>query len=205
MSDLGPDGVTMAEAGCFDTAALCNLMCLCGYFRISRVLVDAVKKTRNTWSHAPEYELSDAEKQAGLKTVKDLLKDPTLEKDADALKALAEIEELEEGLDFQSVESDVLLEAHNSLRAELREVNAELRQVKERVSYLEKETQKTNLFMNQAHRVKSVIKKNVGKLTFFPFGTSLRVKLLICFLIVLTVIVLWRTPNSHDGGKFHNW
>ena len=164
MSDLGPHAAALVDAQSADTTKLSNLMFWCTFFQVPHALVLAVRQVRNTsWGHAPNQELSDAEKTDAIETIKDLLKDPELAADPDAQDSLAKIDQMGTYFDAQSVDRQVLLEAVKTCDM----LTTELKQVETRISRVEKESkiklQKSNRIQRKVEHLQRCLTKEKGK------------------------------------------
>ena len=113
MSDLGT-GAPLVDIKNSDTTGLINLLYWCNYFTLPQHLVHAVRQTRNTWGHSSSLQLSEGERVAAFQSIEDLLQDPALATDADALNALAEIKILPKDITAQHIERGLLLQALNN-------------------------------------------------------------------------------------------
>lgn len=113
MSDLGPRAAHV-NINNSDTTGLLNLLSWCNHFTVQQHLVSRVRQTRNTWGHSTSLKLSDLERNAAFQSIQDLLQDPTLATDPDALNALAEINNITTDVIAQDVERKLLREALNN-------------------------------------------------------------------------------------------
>ncbi len=128
MSDLGTNNATVVDAGSTDCTGLVNLLFWCKYFRVQIRLVDAVRETRNTkWGHAARQELTDGEKDDALTTIRNLLQDPELVADNDAISALAEINKMEKDFDARSVERKVQADFQIAVGSKLSAIEDEIK------------------------------------------------------------------------------
>ena len=129
MSDLGTRAPHV-DINNSDTTGLINLLYWCDHFTTPQHLVHAVRQTRNTWGHSSSLRLSDAERNGGFQSIRDLLQDPVLATDPGILNVLAEINNLTKDLTVQDIERRLLLEALNDNEEVLKECREQLQKEK---------------------------------------------------------------------------
>ena len=148
MPDLGSQAKDVVDANSTDTSGLLNLIEWCTAFTVQQTVIRQVRDVRNAkWGHAPQHELSDAERDDAFQAMRNLLQDPELASDSNAQEALAKITALEadEIVNFEEIEIKVLrdgihttntkldqLESQTSLEAE--QIKSELQQMKDLLS-----------------------------------------------------------------------
>lgn len=143
MSDLNIGKAAVVDASSTDCTGLTNLMSWCIYFRVQVHLVDTVRETRNTkWGHAARQELTDGEKGDALTAIRNLLQDPELVADKDAISALGEIDKMERDFDARSVERKVQADFQVAVGIKLRAIEGEMRTTKKDLNCASSKAQK---------------------------------------------------------------
>ena len=172
MSDLGASKSTVLDVSSTDCTGLISLLFWCNYFRIQVFLVKAVRETRNTkWGHAAKQQLTDSEKTHALTAIKNLLQDPELVADSDAMSALAEIDKMEKDFDVQSaerkVQADFRVEVGSKLSAlddEMRDFNTASKTSKKKLKTLENNQRKVLIKIKEDRENSSCVRKKLASL-----------------------------------------
>ena len=225
MSDLGPRAPHVKLENS-DTTGLLNVLFWCDHFTVQQHLVYAVRQTRNTWGHSSSLKLSDLESNAAFQSIQDLLQDPALAMDVDALNALTEINNITTDVIAQDVERKLLREALNNNEQAIKDFreqmkkdrsnsrrNRSTRRLKKRCKKLEKSLQKEREKMREiemrlqsiedVQRQESFIKKTIKDLFIkgvLLFGMLIR--FLHRFTLVLAFLgcfVLLDQTSYQDG------
>ena len=227
MSDLGTRAPHV-DINNSDTTGLINLLYWCDHFTIPQHLVHAVRQTRNTWGHSSSLQLTDAERNDGFQSIRDLLQDPVLAMDPDALNALAEINNLPKDLSVQDIERRLLLEALNDNEEVLKECREQLQKerkkkrstmrLQKRLSSLE------NSFKKESHkraeiekrlesieeavgvkRKQSLMKENMAdgmqEMFIKQVKSSRRFFQKLMFVLAFLAFFVLLDPTSYDDGE----
>ena len=222
MADLGASKAAVVDASTTDCTGLINLISWCDHFQLQPHLINAVRETRNTKSgHAPRQELTDCQKLSGLNAIRNLLQDPELVADANAQKALHEINCMEKELDVRSVERKVLADFQLAVFNQIGELTEEMQKVKEmqkRSLKLEKQVNKFEiLYQDGKGRKEEMERRNTPHTTWNSIGRLLDKSLQILagnlnslhtksvlhwsFLIIILTCFMCLDHNSYNDGK----
>ena len=222
MADLGTSAAAVVDANTTDCTALINLIYWCNHFKVDGQLSNAVRETRNTkWAHVPRQELTDAQKSDALNAMRNLLQDPELVDDADAQKALHEINCMEKELDVRSVERKVLDDFRLAVFNQLEELTEEMQNMKNmqmRSLKLEKQVNRFEiLYQDVTGRMEEMERRNTPRNTWNSIGRLLGKSLQILagnwnslhtksvlhwsFLVIILTCFMCLDHNSYNDGK----
>ena len=224
MADLGASKAAVVDASTTDCTGLINLISWCDHFQLQPHLINAVRETRNTkWGHAPRQEFTDCQKLSALNAIRNLLQDPELVTDADAQKALHEINCMEKELDVRMVERKVLADFQLAVFNQLGELTEEMQKIKKmqkRSLKLKKQVNRFEiLYQDVKGRIEEMEGRNTPHTTWNFIGrllvqsmrilagnlNSLRTKsvLRLTFLMILLTWFTCLEHNSYYDGKYN--
>ncbi|KAK2555506.1 Ankyrin repeat domain-containing protein 50 [Acropora cervicornis] len=226
MADLGTSKAVVVDASTTDCTGLINLISWCDHFQVQIHLINDVREVRNTkWGHAPKQELTDCQKSSALNAIRKLLQDPELVTDADAQKALHQINCMEKELDVRSVERKVLADFQLAVFNQLGELTEEIQKMKKmqkRSLKLEKQVNRFEiLYQDVKGRIEEMEQRNTPHTTWNSIGRSLDKSLQILagnvnslytksvlhwsiLLIILTCFTCLDHKSYNDGCPMEN-
>ena len=132
LPDLGGPYAVINSADDMDVTGILNLMYWCAQFTFPQHLIKDVRDIRNNnWVHVPKLELTDADKTTAFDAIENLLKDPILAHDADAQKALREIQTLKSVSDLNNFQAQVLMDYKEMIENDMSVLKEEMRNLRE--------------------------------------------------------------------------
>ena len=214
LPDLGGHAV-ITRAEDMDITGILNLMYWCDQFRpIAQALIKDVRDVRNSkFVHVPKLELTDADKATAFGAIELLLQDPLLAHDADAQKALREVQILKCVSDVNNFQARVLTQYKETIEKDISGLQRESRRNRKRRNQLEG---RLRIVEKTLENVNSKAETNIPKLfkngaLFLLFvcnnlvkcTKAINIRLLTPWLMILLLCscITLLDPRSYKDGK----